>query len=438
MQLTNKTLIVTGLAIQQTVATGWLDASAYTCPGNTETHCSPDQQQGYAWDGLSKGAFDSYGSNKFSGFTCSDSFDKRELSKRGFQSKCITANLDDGPSMYGDAFSIDQYQITSSEDTDIEAHYGMPDGSVCKETHSCSKHGTTVKNSQCGGAKKVTFKPSKHGKKGCSIGVHSVRFHCGTPSAPPYSPSTSAAPSTSSASAPPASTSVSPQSSSAPVQHCYGGVGEDCVPSSTPVSPESSAIPVPSCYGKDCSTPSVPPSSTPVAPTSSSVATPPCYGKDCGSISSTPVSPVSSTSYPAPPESTSATPVSSSLPSYHTPKCPEVLPRCLKTWMFVTSCKNNSDHNCFCTSEKLINNVMSCLTAWGASESDIEASTSYLIGLCAAHILKNPAIITGCPSGVTPKPTGPATTITFSHSTITTTITVPKVSLSLRLCCHPY
>lgn len=519
MQFKSTAFFVAGLADQQAVATGWTDASSYSCPGNTDNHCSPDQQHGYDWSGLSTGSFGSYGSNKFSGFTCSDSFGKRDgLTKRSFQSKCITGNLDDAPSMSGDAFSIDQMQISSSHDADIEAHYGMPDGSTCKEIHSCSTQGTVFHNTQCGGAKSVTFKPGKHAPSGCSIGVHSVGFHCGPPSKPPSTPSTSV----SVQSVPPytpssptcygkhcttSSAPVGPASSSPPSPPCYGKhcttssapappcYGKDCTSSSTPVAPVSSSPPSPPCYGEHCSTSPVAPASssvpppcygdqcttytpfapvsssvpppcygkdcsTPVAPASSSPPAPPCYGKDC----STPVSPASSSvpppcygpqcsplasTSPAPPcygascSTPPVAPVSSTPPSYPTPHCPDVLPRCLKTWMFLTTCKDNSDHNCFCGNEKFIKNVMACLSAWSISDSDIQAAASYLMGICAAHVPNNPAIITACPPGVTPGPspaaptpvpsspagpTAPCTTITYSSSTLVTTVTVPKVS----------
>ena len=169
------------LAAQQVSAFGgWSDAGSYTCPGNSDNHCSPSQQGGYDWSGLSDGSFSSYGSNDFSGFSCGNSFGKRDvLSKRAFQSKCITGSLDDAPSMScsgDDDMSISEMQISSSHDADIDCEYGMPDGSTCTESHSCSSGGSIFQNTQCGGAKSVTFKPGQNAPPGCSIGVHSVGF----------------------------------------------------------------------------------------------------------------------------------------------------------------------------------------------------------------------------------------------------------------------
>lgn len=48
-----------------------------------------------------------------------------------------------------DKFTIDELEVSTSEDADVECNYGMPDGSVCKQTYSCSSGGNVIKNSQC-------------------------------------------------------------------------------------------------------------------------------------------------------------------------------------------------------------------------------------------------------------------------------------------------
>ena len=156
MHYKNAAIIVAGLAAQRVVATsGWTDASSYSCPGNTDNSCSDSQQGGYDWSGLDEGDFRQYGSNDFSGFKCSNSYGKRDLlTKRTFQSKCITGGLDDQPSMScgsDDSMSIDEMEVSSDQDADVECEYGMPDGSTCKEYHSCSAGGSVFKNTQCGG-----------------------------------------------------------------------------------------------------------------------------------------------------------------------------------------------------------------------------------------------------------------------------------------------
>jgi len=204
-------LFVAGLAVGQAAATGWqLDAQKYPSPYNTNNECSTDQQTGYNWDNLEPGSFSSYGSNKFSGFKCGNSFGKRDgITKRAFQDKCITADIDKHPKIECDGkdkMTIDSYQVSASWDTDIDAHHEMPDGSICKQTHRCTQGGNTVKNTQCAGSTKVTFKPKK-GESGknesgesCSIGIHSIGFNCGdngssSSTQPAYTaPTTSSAP----------------------------------------------------------------------------------------------------------------------------------------------------------------------------------------------------------------------------------------------------
>lgn len=431
----NTILIVAGLTAQHVTAGGWNDATPFSCPGNTNNHCSSSQQGGYNWSGLSNGKFTSFGSNQFSGFSCASSFGKRDLlTKRGFQSKCITANLDDNPSMSGGSFSINQIQISSSQDADIECHYGMPDGSTCTETHSCSSGGSIFQNTQCGGAKSVTFKPGKNAPPGCSIGVHSVGFHCSSASTPPGASSTTVT----AQSVPPSSPPTYSTTSAAPPPP----------PSSPPTYSTSSTAPPPPpssppAYHTSSTAPSPPPPST-TSTSSSSAPSPPCYGSQCSSAPSLPVTSSTPPSYSGPcygphcgGSPTSVAPQSSSPPSKpppkpHQPQCPDVLPRCLKTWMFVTKCKDNSDSNCFCGNEKLIKQVMSCLSAWSPSPQDTQAAASFLMGLCADHVPQNPAIITACPPGVTAGPTPPAggtvsaqgtppcTTITYSS-----TVTIP-------------
>ena len=115
-------------------------------------------------------------------------FDQASVSKQSVS----PAVLDDHPSFScqeNDSMSIDQMQVSSTQDTDLECHYGMPDGSTCKEYHSCQSGGSVIQNTQCGGATSVTFKPGQNAPPGCSIGVHSVGFNCGPASStvPSYS-----------------------------------------------------------------------------------------------------------------------------------------------------------------------------------------------------------------------------------------------------------
>ena len=179
------------------------------------------------------------------------------------------------------------------------------------------------------------------------------------------------------------------------VASSYGCHGPDCGPggygSSSSFAPVSSSVVASSygCYGPDCG-PGGYGSSSSFAPVSTSVPASSygCHGEDCyGSSTFAPVS--SSSSAPH---------------NYPTPNCPDLLPRCLNTWMYTSGCKDNSDSDCFCKNVEFINNVMGCISAWSESEEDTQAAASYLMGICAPHVPSNPAIITACPSTVTPGP----------------------------------
>ena len=461
MHYTSAAIIVAGIAAQGAIATGWTDASSYSCPGNTDNQCSDSQQSGYDWSGLEEGDFSSYGSNSFSGFSCGSSYGKRDLlTKREFGSKMVYGGLDDSPSMScdgSDSMSIDELEVSTTEDTDVDCEYSMPDGSTCVESHSCSSGGSVIKNTQCGGATAVTFKPGQNAPSGCSIGVHSVGFNCGPPSStvPAYS---STPISTSPASSTPASSYAVP-SSSVPASS-YGCSGPEC--SSTPSSPASSSDYTGCAYGQcDSSTApvssAVPSSSdytgcaygqcnSSTAPVSSAVPSSSyvCTGPLCSNVPSSTGYAVSSSSYvpypsgssipassyacsgpecstsPASPESST----SSAPPNYPTPNCPDLLPKCLNTWMYMSGCKSNDDKDCFCGNEEFINNVMGCISAWSQSESDTQAAASYLMGICAAHVPSNPAIITACPSTVTPVPSVPA----YPQDSSSPAVTYPPVT----------
>lgn len=66
----------------------------------------------------------------------------------------------------------------------------MGDGSTCKQRSSCSSQGSTVKNSQCGGAKNVTivYPSGQSGDKvpkassTCGISIPTVSFDCSSAS----------------------------------------------------------------------------------------------------------------------------------------------------------------------------------------------------------------------------------------------------------------
>ncbi|KAK4893829.1 hypothetical protein LTR27_007855 [Elasticomyces elasticus] len=468
-------IIAVGLAIQQTAATGWdVSARGYSNPANTNN----------------------------------ESHKRDALSKRGFQSKCIAGGLDEKPSIscdgQEDKMSIDTYHISSSENTDIDCHYDMPDGSTCKETHSCSSEGSIIQNSQCGGAKGVTFQPAGGASSGCTMSIHSIGFNCGsasssvpvaTPTPSPSSSSTTAettsdvvslSRSSSSVETSPATTTSEVSSVSTPVISSYASSttaettsdvvslsrsssSVSSVETSPVTSSESSAItssistPVISSYGSSTTaettsdvitnsrsssvetSPVTIPTSYPVyniSSSSSSEASPvtsssasttasiisystsTVYSTTCStSISSgstvvvtlttatstticpftvteTGVTSYSSSSVVSPVTNSTSTVVSPS--TYPTPDTPDVLPSCLNTWMYETGCKDNSDSDCYCKDAEFVKHVYGCISAWAGSNEDTTAAASQFMGICAPYVPANPAVITGCPSTITP------------------------------------
>ncbi|WYZ39059.1 hypothetical protein EsH8_III_000973 [Colletotrichum jinshuiense] len=187
-------ILALAAGVSQVSATGWNKFPSFTCPENTDNKCVDKQKSGFSWSDLTTGSFSNYGGFDFKGWTCENDFSKRDLmAPRTFNSgKVISGSCgqkkETSPS-FGcgsgtsspDKFSIVHFDVTVEFDCDLEFHYDMPDGSSCKHRSACSKSGTTVKNSQCGGAKNVTIvypeQPSKP-KTTCGVGIHTINFDC--------------------------------------------------------------------------------------------------------------------------------------------------------------------------------------------------------------------------------------------------------------------
>ncbi|KAF2665203.1 hypothetical protein BT63DRAFT_459825 [Microthyrium microscopicum] len=452
------TLFLSALLAGQGQAGGflnWLDSGSFSCPANTDNKCSDQEKSGWSFDSLATGSFSSYSSFSFSGFTCNDKQGKRDLSKRTgsqFSGKCISgsAGSSKGPSFScgsSDAFSPSTFHVTTDRDVDIEFQFTMEDGSDCSFVHSCSSSGTSVPNTQCGGAKSVGFQLASHESGDCGFDVYGVDFDCNGP-APPKSGTTSAPaspPKSSSPAGPPSySAPASPPKSLPPKGSAHpsspGGSYESSVAGGSPSSAPAVSVPEQSPSAPVYSSPaySMPVGgSSPSAPVGGSSPSIPVGGSSPsvtagGSSPSSSVEVVSSfaPSKSATPASPSKGSGSGSLPGT---SCPDVLPKCFSTWMFSSSCSDISNPDCFCKDTELISSVYQCLSAWGQSQSEIQAAVSYLVGICAAFIPSNPGIITNCPSSVTIAPTVTATAgptggvpaVGVTTVSIDQTITVP-------------
>ncbi|KAI4199165.1 MAG: hypothetical protein LQ350_004795 [Teloschistes chrysophthalmus] len=157
-----------------------------------------------------------------------------------------------------------------------------------------------------------------------------------------------------------------------------------------------------------------PPATTSVSPPSSGVSppAPPTTSVPSGSGNSPVVPPSSSAAPPAP-----APPA----------PCPSVLPSCMKTWIQITACKDNSDSNCYCQDAEFTKTVQECVSAWAANNDDVQGALSYLAGICAPHVNQNPGIITNVPKTITLVPT-PAAPSAASPPAGTSAANVPPVS----------
>ncbi|OCK79289.1 hypothetical protein K432DRAFT_383214 [Lepidopterella palustris CBS 459.81] len=273
MRLSSTTIILSGLAARQVAANNWdLYAPSFSCPSNTNNQCSDAQQKGYDWSDLGLGSFSFYDVFDFSGFTCANSFSKRDsLTKRTFNNKCVKASVSKSDSASfscskSAGFSVTELQVSVEFSCDLEFHYQMDDGSTCKQVASCEEEGTIVKNTQCGGAKSVqVYLGGKAEKSSCEIGIHSIGFDCSSASSSALVSTATPYASTSS--------SVSAVTTSTPV--VYGTSS-----SSTPVeTPSTSAG-----YNTPSSAVSTPGSSTATAPESSVLSsTPIVYSSTPGS-----------------------------------------------------------------------------------------------------------------------------------------------------------
>lgn len=297
-------------------------AKPFTCPDNVDNTCVENQKNGFDFKELFPGSFSKYNDFDFKGWSCEDKFNKRTI-----KGECGPTKQE-SPSFgcTDKTFSVDHIEVTPEEDTDLEFHYDMPDGSSCKTRHSCSRQGTTVKNNQCGGAKKVTIVyPPKKNKNKCKVDIGKIGFGCDKTKFPPpppvYPPPSAPAPSTLSTifSSAPATTVPAP---SEPVY------SQPPVQSEPPVVEVSSSAPVSSAPASSAPASSAPASSAPAssAPASSAPASSaPPQQETSPAVSSSVVESTTSEAIPVQSEPVESEPVYSQ-PGYSQPPPPVSVP----------------------------------------------------------------------------------------------------------------
>ncbi|POS71709.1 adhesin protein Mad1 [Diaporthe helianthi] len=187
------------LALAATVsATGWNDFGGFKNPKNTDNKCNTQQQSGWDWGDLQLGSVSSYGGFNFGGFSCEEGYGRRQPGSRfaprtqkSLKGSC--GHTKESSPSFGcgqggdvDAFSVSTIDVIPEFDADLEFQFDMADGSTCKQRSSCSSQGSTVKNTQCGGAKNVTivYPSGQSGDKvpkassTCGITIPTVSFDC--------------------------------------------------------------------------------------------------------------------------------------------------------------------------------------------------------------------------------------------------------------------
>ncbi|KAJ5302400.1 hypothetical protein PENANT_c008G11590 [Penicillium antarcticum] len=447
----------------------WGTDICYTSPENTDNHCSDVQQTGFDWSELADGDNWGYDGFDFVGFTPKNGCGAME-------ENCIGGKLsrDDDYTLKVDAsdapFSIRNFHLTTSRQTDVILTYRTPEGHACHQVVSSSPDGVNVQNDQCGGAVSVDFQLPEESKFGeCELNIHQVNFDCSAGEKPPGHPVPSPSQSYPESMSTPATVHVT-------VHESTSSTPEVSLPTRTPEITTSTVwttaeFTVTSCAPTvtDC-----PAHSTAVVTSTYVLSTTVCpsqptetgplhsigWGTTSAEISyesshiSIPDHPPAVTSKAGEPSSSAvpSEPIPSS-PSTHAP-CPELVPKCMNTWLSIPKCDSNSDAACFCPSSEFTDKVTSCIHSWGKSNQEIQSGLSYFAGICAPYVPKNPAIVDIVPTSTLPgpvtKPSVPSQVVaitstpvehlsaatTAPHTPCTTitwsshTVTVPQVGFS--------
>ncbi|KAB5528968.1 hypothetical protein GE09DRAFT_1149192 [Coniochaeta sp. 2T2.1] len=106
--------------------------------------------------------------------------------------------------------------------------------------------------------------------------------------------------------------------------------------------------------------------------------------------------------------------------------CPDVVPKCMNTFLFQVGCSDNTDSDCYCPDEIFVKNIFDCIYAHGESAQIVSEAVIFFQGICAPHIPSNPAIATG--ATVTSYVTVTGTPVS-SLAPVYTTVTVDQTTV---------
>ncbi|KAG5916733.1 hypothetical protein E4U61_003372 [Claviceps capensis] len=452
---------------------GFTHAPSFNTPHNVDNQCTPEQEKGWDFKDLPTGSFDKYLGFQFGGGWNCEASTRGMLQGRTFgniakiiSGLCpLNGGLDIGLGAHAgvDAFSIGSIDLSTEFDVRLEFQYDMQDGSVCKHSADCKKGGSTIVNNQCGGAKKVKIvyppQPSTS-KSTCKISCHKISWHCGNGGSPPPSgqvsiPGTLTASGFSSTGSIPGVTTTP----TTPDMETTHGVttsatsattspGQDTTPSypgatSSAATSGTSSMPGASTDTTPGASTNTQPGTTDVQSTQSTSG-PATFvtsisSAECHACSSTEISyltvPGAVTTVQTGDKPQPTTP--GGKPS---PPCPQVVPRCLNTFLELKSkCKDNKDAACYCPNKDFVNVVFNCIYAHGENDNVISEAISFFQGMCGQYIPQNPAIATGCKPIIeiitvtgTPRITNvPYTTVAYSGPSAgpPAIVTVPVIAM---------
>ncbi|KAJ5534022.1 hypothetical protein N7527_000276 [Penicillium freii] len=410
-----------GAALAHPAGLWWGTDVCYTSPDNTDNQCSDVQQKGFDLSELANG--DNW---SFEGFHFVGLEPKNGCQGSSYGGTCLGGKLssDDDWTIKISAtdapFSIRNFHLSTSRSTDVFIIYEMPDGSSCHHVASSSYRGTDVGNDQCGGAVSVEFTLPQESKFGdCDIEIHSIDFDCSTGSKPPgpvLDPSHSHP-------APSPSSSVSLPPFHLPyttlevptISHSSQKMTTSTIWTTEEITVTKCPPTVTNCPGH----------STVLVTSTYPLSTTVCPSKPAETDPST-TSPRVVHSHP--PITSSITTATEPSPPVATAPCPNVVPKCLNTWLTIPKCDSNSDAACFCPSTEFTDKVSRCIRAWSSSKKEEDSALAFFAGICAPFVPENPAILdiaTTCTSSdPVPKSTaGPK--VTPSTRTVVATVDVP-------------
>ncbi|KAG6181429.1 hypothetical protein E4U35_002579 [Claviceps purpurea] len=452
---------------------GFTHAPSFNTPHNVDNQCTPEQEKGWDFKDLPTGSFDKYLGFQFGGGWNCEASTRGMLQGRTFgniakiiSGLCpLNGGLDIGLGAHAgvDAFSIGSIDLSTEFDVRLEFHYDMQDGSVCKHSADCKKGGSTIVNNQCGGAKKVKIvyppQPSTS-KKTCKISCHKISWHCGNGGSPPPSgqvsiPGTLTASGFSSTGSIPGvtTTPTTPDMETTPgvttsATSATTSPGQDTTPSYPGATSSAATSGTSSMPGASTDT-------TPGASTNTQSGTTDVQSTQSTSGPATFVTSISSaechacssteTSYLTVPGAvttvqTGDKPQPTTPGGKPSPPCPQVVPRCLNTFLELKSkCKDNKDAACYCPNKDFVNVVFNCIYAHGENDNVISEAISFFQGMCGQYIPQNPAIATGCKPIIeiitvtgTPRITNvPYTTVAYSgpNAGPPAVVTVPVIAM---------